>query len=447
MAVLGDIANAELLCRTGLPEAVQIKLLSNMLQDLGRILSDRGSLAAAAAEAEQHQRTAGLDSPLSGADMQRLALLLHFRCTRHLSQAMLSQGMAAQHLLQQVGTMNEELLQLEGSGPMCPCFLRRKGINIVERQLHSKGQPLWGQALQPGAAAAAYEAALVACDRNRGKRCVVTSGRISGIDIGSHSIASVALCSVQREPPRLPFHTASCSSHGMPAASMVEYVTAITLARELMAGGQGPRWSLARVRSLLDRAAHALERCKPWLPTRVWQMNKGMVVDIYSKAAAVAAATLPLAIACLPSPMLRWTSHLLHSSSAFLHALSAARRRCSSKRATPVGLRCTGERHLCCRCWHMGWVGRLAYLLHHAMLLPSPHLPQLQGLPDEGLACRAQAGVRCCACSRPWWQACSLTRLPVQAGERDSLGPCVSAVTHGSHSDITFAWDHLVSLC
>ena len=56
-----------------------------------------------------------------------------------------------------------------------------------------------------------------------------------------------------------------------------------------MSGGAGPRWSLARVRSLLDRALCALSRCKPWLPTAARQRLKSQAISLESKAAAFAA--------------------------------------------------------------------------------------------------------------------------------------------------------------
>lgn len=169
MAVLGHIADAEIRCRSGLPEQLQIQLLTGTLQDLRGMLADRGKLAAAAAEAEQHQLAAGLDSPLSAADLQRLALLLHFRCARHLNHAMLKHGMAAPELMHVESAINDELIALEGSGPMRACFLRRRGLSITERLQHSQGLPLCGPPLQPGAAAAAYEAALAACEGSKGK--------------------------------------------------------------------------------------------------------------------------------------------------------------------------------------------------------------------------------------------------------------------------------------
>lgn len=78
----------------------------------------------------------------------------------------------------------------------------------------------------------------------------------------------------------------------MPAARVVECITALVLARELMIGrgGGGPRWSLARVSSLLDRARRALVLCKPWLPTVFYNKHRDMVADAASEAAAFAAA-------------------------------------------------------------------------------------------------------------------------------------------------------------
>lgn len=75
----------------------------------------------------------------------------------------------------------------------------------------------------------------------------------------------------------------------MPAASLVESAAAVGLAQELMEGGQGPRWSLARVRSLLNRGQRALARCQPWLPTPVWLYCSAVAADVDSKAAAIAA--------------------------------------------------------------------------------------------------------------------------------------------------------------
>lgn len=169
MAVLGHIADAEIRCRSGLPEQLQIQLLTGTLQDLRGMLADREKLAAAAAEAEQHQLPAGLNSPLSAAGLQRLALLLHFRCARHLNHAMLKHSMAAPELMHAESAINDELIALEGSGPMSACFLRRRGLSITERLQHSRRLPLCGPPLPPGAAAAAYEAALAACQSSKGK--------------------------------------------------------------------------------------------------------------------------------------------------------------------------------------------------------------------------------------------------------------------------------------
>lgn len=77
--------------------------------------------------------------------------------------------------------------------------------------------------------------------------------------------------------------------YNLPAASLVESAAALNLAQELMSGGAGPRWSLAHVRSLLDRALCALSRCKPWLPTAARQMLKSQAISLESKAAGFAA--------------------------------------------------------------------------------------------------------------------------------------------------------------
>ncbi|KAI7845146.1 hypothetical protein COHA_001191 [Chlorella ohadii] len=240
MAVLGHISSAEIKCRTGLPVMAQLSLLPSMLLDLRGMLADRDGFAHAAAEAERHQQAAGLDRPLSAANLQRLALLLHWRCTRHMNHSTLSSGLAAPELMQLESTINDELLALEGDGPIRACFLRSRGLNIIERMQHSQALPLWGPPLQPATGAAAYEAALVACESSR--------------------------------------------------ASLVEAMAAMNLAHELMTGGGGPRWSLARVRSVLDRAMRALARCKPWMPTPLWQRHKKLVAELGSKAAAFAAA-------------------------------------------------------------------------------------------------------------------------------------------------------------
>lgn len=75
----------------------------------------------------------------------------------------------------------------------------------------------------------------------------------------------------------------------MPAASLVESAAAVGLAHELMAGSQGARWSLAYVRSLLNRAQCALARCEPWLPTPVRLYYSAVAAGVDSKAAAMAA--------------------------------------------------------------------------------------------------------------------------------------------------------------
>ncbi|PRW57503.1 putative splicing factor 3A subunit 1 isoform A [Chlorella sorokiniana] len=248
MAVLGHIADAEIRSRSGpMPEQLLVPLLTSTLRDLQGMLADRGRLASAAGEAEERQLAAGLATPLSAADLQRLALLLRFRCARHMNQSTLRLGMAAPELLQLEGAINDELIALEGDGPMRPCFLRRRGISISERLQHSKGLPLFGPPLQPGAAAAAYEAALVACESS--------------------------------------------------PASLVEAIAALNLAQCLLAGGGGPRWSAARVLALLDRALAALSRCKPWLLTaarqNLLQMHKSLTASLESKAASCVGDSLP----------------------------------------------------------------------------------------------------------------------------------------------------------
>lgn len=286
MAVLGHISSAEIKCRTGLPVMAQLSLLPSMLLDLRGMLADRDGFAHAAAEAERHQQAAGLDRPLSAANLQRLALLLHWRCTRHMNHSTLSSGLAAPELMQLESTINDELLALEGDGPIRACFLRSRGLNIIERMQHSQALPLWGPPLQPATGAAAYEAALVACESSRGERLwqQAVTGSCGGY-------LGVAACL-----PHCLLHdccmpTAPCFPlcH-MPAASLVEAMAAMNLAHELMTGGGSPRWSLARVRSVLDRAMRALARCKPWMPTPLWQRHKKLVAELGSKAAAFAAA-------------------------------------------------------------------------------------------------------------------------------------------------------------
>lgn len=169
LAVLGHIANAEIKCRTGLPDAVQHLLLPGTLQDLRDWLADRDRLSMAAADAASHQQGVDLAGALSAADLQRLALLLQFRCARHMNGASLRQGMIMPPLLRLEGATNEQLLQLEGGGPMRACFLRRRAVNSWELLQHSQGLDLFGPLPHPGAAAAAYEAALVACRSRRGK--------------------------------------------------------------------------------------------------------------------------------------------------------------------------------------------------------------------------------------------------------------------------------------
>lgn len=169
LAVLGHIANAEIKCPTGLPDAVQHLLLPGTLHDLRGMLADRASLSCAAADAAWHQGGADLAGALSAADLERLALLLQFRCSRHMNAASLRQGMVAPQLLRLEGAVNEELLQLEGDGPLRPCFLRRRAVSSWEVLQHSQGLDLFGPLPHPGAAAAAYAAALEACGSRRGE--------------------------------------------------------------------------------------------------------------------------------------------------------------------------------------------------------------------------------------------------------------------------------------
>lgn len=276
LAVLGHIANAEIRCRGGLPEPLEKQLLAATLHDLRGIHADSDAFFHTAGDAERHQAAAGLDSRLSAAELHRLALLLHFRCTRHANRSPPLLGMAVPQLQQEEGGISEQLIALEGSGPMRPCFLRRRGLNLSERLHNSQGLPLFGQALQPDAAAAAYEASLAACESSRGEGmrqpgCQANVGRGCLIP-GSKS--HLGLC---------PF---------MPAASYVESIAALNLVLELMTGSRGPRWSPARVHSLLDQARRALARCKPWLPTIIYTSHKDDAAGIASKAAACAAAHL-----------------------------------------------------------------------------------------------------------------------------------------------------------
>lgn len=61
------------------------------------------------------------------------------------------------------------------------------------------------------------------------------------------------------------------------------------LAELEMIGAGGSNWSQARMRSLLDRAAAALARCKAWLPTPVYSWQKDLLQRARGKAAAAAA--------------------------------------------------------------------------------------------------------------------------------------------------------------
>lgn len=69
---------------------------------------------------------------------------------------------------------------------------------------------------------------------------------------------------------------------------------------QLMQGGGGPPWSLARVRGLLARSRRALALCQAWLPKAAWQMAKQPVGEMQAQADAIAAAQ-PRAGDSLPS--------------------------------------------------------------------------------------------------------------------------------------------------
>lgn len=75
------------------------------------------------------------------------------------------------------------------------------------------------------------------------------------------------------------------------------------LVRQLWLGGGGPRWSLTRVRALLERSRRALARCKPWMPTAAWRLISQGLAATESEADAHAAAYRSAPADSLPAAM------------------------------------------------------------------------------------------------------------------------------------------------
>lgn len=281
MALLATIATAERLVRSGMPQDAKVPLYHSTLADLGRLLSDRRHLAEAAAEAEHRQQAAGFAGHLSAADLQRLTLLLDHRLARGFSQLLNcvapQPGVDAAQLLQRALGDIDQLIALEGGGPTPARYLRWRGTNLTDLAQGVPGGP------QHRLAAAAFQDALAACETNRGER----RGQWLRVAVGG----LLPLCCLRPCLAPFPAMADPAPSHEfLPADSLAEANACLLLARELMLGSVGQRWSLARVRGLLARARSALAQCKPWLPTAFRQLVKSSIAEVLAQAEAIAAA-------------------------------------------------------------------------------------------------------------------------------------------------------------
>lgn len=154
MSQLAGVAASEVLLRFKQPDHQQPFLLQSSLGALNGLLSNRSRLADSAAAAERFQETAGLAIRLSATDLQRLCLLLHFKCSRAVARLMNEAG--RRQLLQVAAADLEQLMALEGAGRIPPIYLCWRGT-------------LQGDLSLPSQAVASYEGALEACETHRGE--------------------------------------------------------------------------------------------------------------------------------------------------------------------------------------------------------------------------------------------------------------------------------------
>lgn len=142
-----------------MPQHMQQQLMEVVLEVLDT-LGSSGSVAAMAADAERHQQAAGLASPLSAVELQRLRLLLHHACAWHL--ASLVQRGSAHALLRRSLADFDQLIELEGSGPSLPCLLRWRAF-------------IHGEMSELATAVADLKAALTACSASPGEERAVAA--------------------------------------------------------------------------------------------------------------------------------------------------------------------------------------------------------------------------------------------------------------------------------
>lgn len=265
LGALAQLANQEHVGGSATGPGLLQGLVQPTLESLQTIVDDP-ELPDDAADAERHQEAAGLSGRLSAAELQRLVVLLHTRCAHHAALKLAEAPAQPARELQMLLLCLAGLDRLAALEPGRPFDLRWKGFVLAKMERH-------------GPAAASLEAALAACDSRPGAErlhalqdsCVSRGASSAAVSRPAHLLLSLAALRL------------------LPAASMVESAAARLLAEQLMVGGGGSHWSQARVRSLLDRAAAALARCKAWLPTPAYSWQKDLLKRAQAMAAGAAA--------------------------------------------------------------------------------------------------------------------------------------------------------------